>query len=122
MIGYSSYRDPRLQPPDEDDRWQAIAEKLEEEYGTGDELDSRIDDVLGNLDLIPDFASIFKGHRDDLPAAAERFVRRVLGLVEDKIKSDACDEAVAQVERADELAREDAGEDAYYAQRERWVA
>lgn len=117
-IGYSSYSDPRLQPPDPDDRWVSIAEALEEKYGKGQELRERVDSVLFGLDLIADIAAIYEGDEADIPVAAERFVRRILGEVERRVEADAKEDAIAEVEEADEQARTDAAIDAWEARQD----
>lgn len=101
-IGYSSYQDPRLQPPDEDDRWVEIAERLESEYATGDKLREIAEDEFEELNIIPDLVSIYEGHVDDIPGAAERLVRNLLTCIDEAIAKRAREDAEAQVAKLDD--------------------
>lgn len=118
-IGYSSYRDPRLQPPDGDDRWEAIVERLENEYGVGAKLLELAQEEVEDFDLAGELADIYEGHEDDIDAKAIRLIRSLLGRLQDRIEHTARDDAESEIERADEQAKWDRGEDLAWEREDR---
>lgn len=89
-------------PPDPDDRWEEIAERLESEYATGTKLREIVEDEFFDLNILPDLLSIYEGHVDDIPIASERLVRNLLLCITEAIQKRAKEDAIAEVDRMDD--------------------
>ena len=102
-------------PPDPDDRWEAIAERLESEYATGDKLREIAESEFEELDITAELVAIYDGHIADIPAASERLVRSLLSRLSDAIEKTAREDAEAEVARMDDEAADARGEAAYWS-------
>lgn len=96
--------------PDPDDRWEAIAERLESEYATGDKLAEIAETEFDGFDIVPDLLAIYEGHADDVAMKAERLYRALASRLSDAIEREAREDAIAEVARLDDEAAEGRGE------------
>lgn len=97
-------------PDDPDDRWEAIAERLEEEYATGDKLRDIAETEFDGFDIVPDLLAIYEGHEADFAVKAERLVRSWATRLNDAIEREAREDAITEVARLDDEAAEARGE------------
>lgn len=102
-------------PADPDDRWEAIAERLESEYATGAKLREIAESEFEELNIIADLVSIYEGHVDDIPVASERLIRNLLRCIDAAIEKRAREDAEAEVARMDDEDEEARGDAAYWA-------
>ncbi|HEY9462831.1 MAG TPA: hypothetical protein VIR54_07060 [Vicinamibacterales bacterium] len=89
-------------PADPDDRWEAIAERLESEYATGAKLRDIAETEFEELNIVPDLIEIFDGHVDDIDGKAIRLIRGLLKDLQKRIEREAREDAEAEVARMDD--------------------
>lgn len=110
MYGPPYYTDP----PDPDDRWELIAERLESEYSTGSKLREIADEQFEELNIVSDLLEMFEGHPNDIDIKAARLIRSLLTTLEKRIEKEVREDADREVEQLDDEAEEMRGEAAYW--------
>lgn len=110
-LNYARMKGPGdFTPDDPDDRWEAIAERLESEYATGDKLRDIAETEFDGFDIVPDMLAIYEGNEADFAVKAERLIRRLASRLSDAIEREAREDAIAEVARLDDEAEEARGE------------